>query len=287
MRRAGLVLLLCFVPVPVFASAGAWDVRAGNNSFRQGHFAEARTRYEAAARKDPAAAGIAYDIGAAAYKAGDFDGAVAHFQQGLLTDDDHFRRDVHYNLGNALYRSGTAREDKDIAGAMERLQGAVGSFEKALVIDPGDQDAAHNRDFVRQELERLRKKQEEQRQQQQSQQQNKDQQGKDQPPKDTQDKGSAQKGSSSQDRQERGTSGQDQPQASPQEKPGDEQAGAKPQPQPTGEKDTPSGQTDGRQISSQKDANDLVDDFERNELPKGLLNFIREPRAPRPVEKDW
>lgn len=265
-----MALMICLMAVPVHASGAAGDVAAGNRLFKQQKFPEARLRYESAARKDPAEARIEYDIATAAYKAGDFDAATDHFQKSLLTEDDHFRRDVHYNLGNAFYKAGMSREDKNLEQALQRLEGAVGSFEKALGVDPHDADAAHNRDFVKQEIIRLQQKQ-----QQQKQQQKDGQQGKEQQPQ----------ASSSQDKKDGETPSSAEPKK-------DEENGS-----PSGEgqsknaseekKEPLAGQGDERQISSQKEANDLVDDFERNELPKGFLNFIHQVRDPRPVEKDW
>lgn len=272
MKTFFMVLMICLVGVPVHASGAAGDVAAGNRLFKQQKFPEARLRYESAARKDPAEARIEYNIATAAYKAGDFDAAADHFQKSLLTEDDHFRRDVHYNLGNALYKSGMSREDKDLAQALQRLEGAVGSFEKALGVDPRDADAAHNRDFVKQEIKRLQQQQEQQKQQQQ---QKDGQQGKDQQPQ----------ASSVQDKKE----GRTPSSAEPEKNEEDGSLSGEGQPKNASEekKEPLAGQGDARQISSQKEANDLVDDFERNELPKGFLNFIRQAREPRPVEKDW
>jgi len=69
---------------------------------------------------------------AARYRAEDFAGAVETLQ-GLDGSDDH------YNRGNGLVRQG-------------RYEDAIAAYERALALDPGNDDARHNRDLIRQLL---------------------------------------------------------------------------------------------------------------------------------------
>jgi Ca-activated chloride channel family protein len=69
---------------------------------------------------------------AARYRAEDFAGAVETLQ-GLDGSDDH------YNRGNGLVRQG-------------RYTDAIAAYERALALDPGNDDARHNRDLIRQLL---------------------------------------------------------------------------------------------------------------------------------------
>ncbi|MEZ5445517.1 MAG: VWA domain-containing protein [Gammaproteobacteria bacterium] len=69
---------------------------------------------------------------AARYRAEDFAGAVETLQD-LDGSDDH------YNRGNGLVRQG-------------RYKDAIAAYERALALDPGNDDARHNRDLVRQLL---------------------------------------------------------------------------------------------------------------------------------------
>ncbi len=286
MRMECLLLVILMVPGPVFAAAGAGDVRAGNDLYHQGKYPQALERYQKAADKNPSEAKIEYDLGAAAYKSGDFDAAAEHFQKSLLTDDDKLKPDVHFNLGDALYRGGVSHEDKDVDAAIRLLEGALGNFEKVLALNARDTQAADNREFIRKELERLKKKKEQQ------QQQNKNQ-SKDQPRDDSSSKdqpaGKDQPSDSGQQQEPKNGSAdtakeepRDDLKHESQGKSGEQSQGSKDQ-----QSSPASGQNDRGQISSQKEANDMVDDLERNDLPKGLLNFTRAAREPRPVDKDW
>jgi tetratricopeptide (TPR) repeat protein len=316
MRRTtiitGLFVLSAFLPGwYAMAAPGAGDVRQGNDSFRRGKFSEALEHYEKAARKNPSEARIAYDLGAAAYKAGAFDRAVEHFQKSLLTDDDKLRKDVYYNLGNAFYQAGIVREQGQAADAVHKLEASLDSLQKALALDPKDRLAAENYAFVSKELEKLKlKQQKESQQSQQCPNPKKDQGGKDDTKDQSGQKGSEKDDASKNDQHKGAEQKSDEQKQEAQKKeeeqkkeeqkkeetaadskdPKDGQPQQEKASQDSGEgqeKKSTAGQAQERQISSVKDANDMVDDLERNELPKGLLNFIQKPHEERPVQKDW
>ena len=271
MRALAIIFFLVFSVSLSHAAKGAGDVGQGNALYRKGKYQDAIGHYEKAAQKNPSEAKIEYDLGTASYKAGDFDAAVDHFQKGLLTDDEKLKRNVHYDLGDAFYRSGIMREEKDAGEAIKRLQSSLESFDKVLALDAKDKEAAENCEFVKKEIERLKKKRQEQQQKKQQQQQQQQQS------KDDQQKNGQQK--ESQPQQE----GQNEKQ-----KAQDQKEEQKPEPQQESQKKNPaSGQNKEAQISSQKDADAKLDDFERNELPKGFLKLMRQSQAARPVEKDW
>ncbi len=84
----------------------------------------------------------------AGYLAGDYGASAAGFA------DEDTARNI-YNLGNALTRLG-------------ELEAAVGAYEEVLEIDPDDQDAAYNRDLLKQILDQQRQQQEQEQQNQES-----------------------------------------------------------------------------------------------------------------------
>lgn len=72
-----------------------------------------------------------------AYEAGDYDAAIAGYEK-ILAYGLHDPR-VHYNLGNAFFRSG-------------RLGAAILHYERALKLDPGDLEARENLELARSQI---------------------------------------------------------------------------------------------------------------------------------------
>lgn len=122
--------------------------------------------------EDPA---VAFNIGSAQYKLKDYQEAERHFATAALSADPKLRQQALYNLGNVAFRQG-------------RLEDAVERFKAALEIDPDDQDAKFNLEFVRDEIRRRNEEaQKRQQDQDKDQQQNQDQQNQDQQNQDQQD----------------------------------------------------------------------------------------------------
>lgn len=123
--------------------------------------------------RQPESAGLKLAEGGSAYKLGEYQAAEAAYQAVAQAQDEPLAEHALYNLGNTAYRQG-------------RLEDAIRHYEAALGLDPEDEDARFNLDFVRRDLER-RKQQQKQNQQQkgsQGEQQQPDppQQGEDQQP---------------------------------------------------------------------------------------------------------
>ena len=69
-----------------------------------------------------------------AYAVGDFDGAIREYQS--LENSGAVSSSLFYNLGNAFYRKGSVGK-------------AILYYERALKLDPADQDIKHNLDMAR------------------------------------------------------------------------------------------------------------------------------------------
>jgi Ca-activated chloride channel family protein len=127
-RRGLVITLLLFVlPLPQNAQAFGWQDlwrnrdQQGQKQLQEGNAADAAALFE-----DPAWRAVA------SYQAGDFGGSAAGFAAG--EDQDSL-----YNRGNALARLG-------------EFQSAIDAYEQALKMNPDMQDAAYNRDLVKELL---------------------------------------------------------------------------------------------------------------------------------------
>ncbi|MCH9652061.1 MAG: tetratricopeptide repeat protein [Deltaproteobacteria bacterium] len=111
---------------------------------------------------------LALNIGNSHYKMKNYPEAEKAFGSAALAGDPVVREQALYSLGNCAFRQG-------------KLEDAVELYKGALDLDPDDEDAKFNLEFVRNEIRRRheenQKRQEEQQQQQQDGEQQQDQQG--------------------------------------------------------------------------------------------------------------
>ena len=244
-----------------FANAAHASVRAGEKAFQKGDYAKAEQEYRQAAAKSPDKPVLQFNLGAAAYKSGNFDAASQSFAKAMKTDDLKLQQDDYYNLGNTQYRVGQKTEKANTQETIKNWEQAVQSYEAALQLKTDDGDAKYNRDLVKRKLEELKKQQQQQQQQNQqnNQQQNEDknQQNKDQnqqnDKKDQQDKqnsGSGQQDKKDQknDKDQHGQNNQQSPQPNKDQSKQDQQqksGSGQDQNKPDQKKDSPDKQDGG------------------------------------------
>jgi hypothetical protein len=109
--------------------------------FRDGDFARAAERLTELSLEQPDDPAIFERLGAARYRAGDFEGAGRAWDHAARIEQD---ADALYNSGNANYRAG-------------RLEEARQRYEEALDKAPGHPGAQANHDLVVREIEERRK----------------------------------------------------------------------------------------------------------------------------------
>ena len=147
-------------------------------AYQKGDFATAQREYAAAAQRDPKKPDLQFNVGTAAYKAGQFPQAAEAFQKSLdgIPSADPKRlagqEDAYYDLGNTLYRSGQKTEPSNSQQTIQTWEQAVKTYDAALQLRANDTDAKYNRDLVQRKLDQLKKQQEQQQKQQQQSQQN-------------------------------------------------------------------------------------------------------------------
>ncbi len=158
---------------------------AAEKAYQKGDFATAEREYAAAAQHNTNTPDLQFNAGTAAYKAGQFPQAAEAFQKSLGSEPSAdpkrlaAQEDAYYNLGDTLYRTGQKTEQSQPQQTIQSWEQAVKTYDAALQLRANDADAKYNRDFVKQKLEELKKKQE---------QQKKDQQKKDEQKQDQKDK---------------------------------------------------------------------------------------------------
>jgi Ca-activated chloride channel homolog len=299
-RTSVLILALALISTP-----RAWaSPLTAQEEYDNGQYAQAQRDYVQSLKDDPTQTQLQFNLGTAAYKAGDFATAAAAFNSALKTRDVPLQQSAYYNLANTLFRQGEKGATTDPQTTMKTWQQAIGAYDTALQIKPSDGDAKFNRDVVQMRLAEL------QRQQQKKQNQNQNQNDKNQD-QDKQDQKSQQKSQGQQGQQDQrkqpGQQGQPdqgnaQNQQQPQNQPGqqnqpqpqNQQNPQQPQPQPQ-----PQQQQQQQQVAAAQDigkpnqmtrleAEQLLDSAkgEERHLGIGVRDGKPENRTATPL-KDW
>jgi len=143
-------LLLTLVMLSGLALGGSvyQKTREGNRLWLKGKYQDAFTNYvEASAQaKGPAEPILHFDAGDALYKQERYEEALKEFEQAQAGDNKQLKEKAFYNSGNCYFRTGIAQKSIDL------LKKAAESYQKALELDPNDQEAKHNLEVVRRHI---------------------------------------------------------------------------------------------------------------------------------------
>jgi Ca-activated chloride channel family protein len=134
-QRRSLATLGMTVVVTLLAGSCS-PAHRGERLYHQARYPEAYDVFRFGLERDSSAR-LAFDAGAALYRLERYDEAVAAFRQAARAAD--LRQQSLYNLGNALVRAAEERP-----GEPAPLLDAVGAYEEALHLAPGDAEARWN-----------------------------------------------------------------------------------------------------------------------------------------------
>lgn len=154
----GIILFTAVLSVPAFALRPGRIVERGNKFFRAGDYQEALKRYDEALTQEPDSSMIHFNAGTAWYKIKEYESAKGSFESSLATQDKGLESAANYNLGNSKFMLARAKEESDLPAAVQLVEGAVSNFTRALELAAKDQDAQVNLKIAQEELERLKKK---------------------------------------------------------------------------------------------------------------------------------
>jgi len=206
--------------------------------YEAGDYPAAEKEFQKLAEANPLDARLHYNAGAAAYRGRQYEQAVRSFTQALMSSDLTLQQRAFYNLGDSLYRLG--EQSDGMNAKLEKWENAVRQFKGALKLNPQDDDAQHNLEFVSRKIEEL-KQQQSQQQQQDPNNKNQDQQDKPDQDKQQQDGQDQQKGDQQQKDQQSSDSKEksQEKQKQDQAKPGDGNQDQKPEPSDQSRQDQP------------------------------------------------
>ena len=238
---------------------------------------------------------VQYDLGSAFYKKGNYDQAIEHLQKTLSDKSVKSNKNLsvksYYNLGNALYKKGRSLENNKLDEAIESLQKAIEYYDRSASLNPKDEDAKYNKNFVDKELERLKKKKEEQskQQQQQNQQNSQSSQGGNQSQEQNQSNSSNGQDKKGQDQTQEEKAKEQQQKENQAKQNQSEQNQEHQNPAQSGQQKEGSKEAleQEQQGLEKKQAKELLEEYERQDAPRGILNFVDRHQGERHVDKDW
>lgn len=112
----------------------------GSTLFQDKKYDEALKSFVDAQIESPEDPNLKYNVANTHYKMKNYEEAVKNYQAVVATSQDiQLEKKSLYNIGNCRYRQG-------------RLEEAVEYYKQALDLDPQDQDAKYNLEFVREEI---------------------------------------------------------------------------------------------------------------------------------------
>jgi len=275
-----LSIIMILLPVNSFASVAS-DVNKANDLYKQGKFEDSLSLYQAALDKDDKSSAIQYDLGTDLYKKGDYDKALGYLEDAAQDSDVKIKPKAEYNLGNVLYKSGIKKENTNVDDAIKTLQSAVGHYSQAIALDPKDQDAVDNQEFVKKVIEKLKQQKQNQSSHAEDSSKSQQQQQNQQKQQNQQEQSSHAEDSSKSQQQQQNQ--QDQ-QKNTQEQKKDQSQGQQ------GKQKEHQAQSQAEQEQKDLDrkaAEDTLEEYQENEEPKKLLNYMPKKIDDRPVLKDW
>ena len=132
----------------------------GLDAYHDGKFNDAYTEFQEALKQNPqshATDALQFDAGAAAYKMKEYGKALESFSQALLTPDAGLQAKSHYNLGNTLYQHGDGQTSKQ--NKLNDWRNALEHYKETLKIEPNNQAAKENYEYVKKKIDDLNKEQ--------------------------------------------------------------------------------------------------------------------------------
>ena len=295
MKHLSLILFILLTPLllPSPAEAGVKkEVKKGNLLYNKGQFEEALKSYQKAHQSSPDSDVVNFDLGAALYKTKNYGKAIGHFEKSLVSNDPSLEEKASYNSGNAKYKYGISQEEINLPQAVNLLEQSLRHYERAIELEPKDEDAKYNYEFVKKELERLKKKLQQQKQEQQKKKGAEDEEEKEKERPEERDKEKEKPEEKQKPQEEEVEAEEKEPEK------GEEEAGRAPQEekeQPEEEEkkeEEPSGQREGKPQKptdemSEKEASMLLDSYRQEEEPRELYKEKIPPRELPEVLKDW
>ncbi|MEK6645173.1 MAG: VWA domain-containing protein [Candidatus Firestonebacteria bacterium] len=159
---ATILCLILFFSSQSYASL-AGKTKQGNKYYKHKQYDKALEKYRDAQISSPESPVLHFNIGNSNYKKEMYEQALPEFEKATYSKDIKIQAKTYYNAGNCLYKQ-------------NKLPESIQYYKKALELDPNDEDAKYNIEFVQKKIkENMDKNKQNEKSQQQQQSQGKKQ----------------------------------------------------------------------------------------------------------------
>jgi tetratricopeptide (TPR) repeat protein len=127
-------LAIALFEIPGFAGTGS-DINNGNKLYKQSDYDGALKKYKDAEMSSPGNPVVHFNLGDALYKTNSLDDAQSEFNKALASKNPIVRSRALYNLGNSAFKN-------------QKNDEAADYYKKALKLNPKDEDAKYNLEYL-------------------------------------------------------------------------------------------------------------------------------------------
>ncbi len=157
-----LIIILFFITPALAGTYG--DNARGIEAYEEGDYQEALTNFRSALMTEPEHPLIRHNVALSFYKMGEYEKALQELEKAYGSAEEPIEKaDIQYDMGNVYFQT-------------DSLTRAILHYQKALELNPDDQDAKYNLELARALLKEFSEKQQQQQQQQNQEQQEQQQQ---------------------------------------------------------------------------------------------------------------
>lgn len=151
------LILLFYVSILgwAFGNSLASKNNEGNKLYKEGKVDEALSKWRDAQIENPDSDKLHYNIGNGLHEQKKYEDAFKEYEKSLSSKNSELQARAYYNMGNTYYR-------------MSKSPEAIESYKKCLEINPDDEDAKYNIEFIKKKLKEEQKKKEQEQTESQS-----------------------------------------------------------------------------------------------------------------------
>jgi tetratricopeptide (TPR) repeat protein len=151
-KTAMIVALLVMLAFSLWHDLVQLARRQGDDRLRANDPSAAEIAFRRAVMLGGDDVSLAYNLGVAFYRKGDFVEARQQFSAALSRASPELAAAIHYNMGNCQYRLAEQRAAHSPDAARHFLQGAVADYGQTLALRPDSVDAGDNLELARGKL---------------------------------------------------------------------------------------------------------------------------------------